>query len=95
METPQVLLEHHLMALRLPTLPARVRQGGAAVRRRRGGLSPLLAAVVGARTAGPGAAGDGAAHSAGAVPGREEPGQFRLSGDSVAEQGAGSGAGPQ
>ena len=31
-DTPQLLLEHHLKALRLPTYVAGVRQGGSAVR---------------------------------------------------------------
>ena len=63
--------------------------------RRRGGLSPLLAAAVGAGTAGPGAAGNRAAYPAGPLPRGEEPGQFRLPGDSVVEQGAGAGTGPR
>ena len=41
METPQVLLEHHLKAVATADLPARVRQGGGAMRRRRRGLSPV------------------------------------------------------
>ena len=41
-----------------------------------------------------GAAGCRAAHPAGAIPGGEEPGQFLLPGDSVAEQGAAAGTGP-
>ena len=69
METPQVLLEHHLKALRLPTFLREYDKVAQQCAAEGVGLSPLLAAVVGARTAGPGAAGDGAAHSAGAVSG--------------------------
>ena len=38
MDTPQVLLEHHLKALRLPTFLREYALGGAAVRRRGRGL---------------------------------------------------------
>src|SRR4029434_4052537 len=87
--------ESSLKSAATANLPAGVRQGGAAVCRRSRRLSRLPAAAVGAGTVGPGAACARAAHPTGTIPRGEEPGQFRLPGDSVVEQGAGSGTGPQ
>ena len=73
--------------------PARVRQGGAAVRGRAGGLSTLPAAHDRTGTAGPRAPGHRTPHPPGEVPGRQEPGQLRLPRHPVAEQDAGAGTG--
>src|SRR5438132_12944732 len=49
-DTPQLLLAHHLKALKLPNLPARIRQARPAMRRRGRRPSPLFAAPGRTRT---------------------------------------------
>jgi len=92
-DTPQLLLEHHLKQLRLAHLPARVRQGGAAVRRRTSRLSRLLVAhgrtgVTGTRTPG-----HRTPHPAGPLSGGQDHGQLRLPRHPIAQQDDGAGAG--
>ena len=93
-DTPQLLLAHHLKALKLPTF---LRESDKLARQcaARGPRSYPLSAAVGrtgadrARTAHGGASDQG-----GTVPGREKPGQLRLCRHSVAQQDSRAGARP-
>ena len=83
-DTPQLLLAHHLKALKLPTF---LREYDKLARRRRGPRSyPLSAAPSRTRADRPRTAHGGASDQGSAVPGRKEPGQLRLRRHSVAQQ---------
>ena len=45
-QTPQLLLSHHLKALKLPTFLREYRQGSSAMRCRRAGSPPLSVTLV-------------------------------------------------
>jgi len=75
METPQVLLDHYLKTLRLPTF-LREYDKVAQLCAAEGVDYPRYLLRLGAGIAGSGAAGHRTAHQTGAVPGSEESGQF-------------------
>jgi len=91
--TPQVLLTHHLKALKLPTFLREydklARQCATdAVDHVRYLLRPHLAETGRAGADRAGTADGRAAHQGGEVPGGQKPRQLRLPGAAVAEQGA-------
>ena len=82
-DTPQVLLEHYLKQLRLPTSGARVSQAGRAVRQRRSRhLRTVPAAPGRVGDAGSGTAFHGAAHQIGPFLSDQESGDLQLPGTS-------------
>ena len=83
MDTPQVLLDHHLKTLRLPTFLREYDKARAAVRRRGRGLSALPAALERAGTAGPRTARHGTPHPPSEVRRGQEPGHLRVPGDPI------------
>ena len=84
MDTPQVLLEHHLKALRLPTFLREYDKVAQQCAAEGVDFPRYLLAVDGAGAAGPGTARHRAAHSPSQVRRGEEPRQFRFPGPSVA-----------
>ena len=95
METPQVLLEHHLKALRLPTFLREYDKVAQQCAAEGVDYPRYLLRLSEQELLDREAAGDRAANPTGPLPRSEEPGQFRLPGDSVVEQGAGAGTGPR
>ena len=93
-DTPQLLLEHHLKALRLPTILREYDKVARQCAAGEGGLPALSAAPDRTGVARPRPPRHRAPHPAGQVPGGQEPGQLRLPGHPVAQQDAGAGAGP-
>jgi len=93
-ETPQVLLAHHLKALKASDLPARVRQAGAPVRRRRHRSRALPAASDRARGHRPRTAHRRATDQGGPVkPAVKSLDRFELHSNPLTQQDPGAGAG--
>ena len=92
-DTPQVLLAHHLKALKLPTFLREYDKIAAPVRGRGRRLSTLPAAACRGRDHRARAAHGRSPDQGGQVPDREEPRQLRLRGVPGPEQGAGDGTG--
>ena len=95
METPQVLLEHHLKALRLPTFLREYDKAAQQCAAEGVDYPRYLLRLSEQELLDRERRATERRIQQARFRVREEPGQFRLSGDSVAEQGAGSGAGPQ
>jgi hypothetical protein len=94
-DTPQLLLAHHLKALKLPTFLREYDKLAQAMRRRGRRPSPLFAAPGRTRTDRPGTADGRAPHRGGTVPDGEKPRQFRLHRDPFAQQDIGPGTRPR
>jgi hypothetical protein len=92
-DTPQLLLEHHLKELRLPTILREYDKVSRQVRGRATGLSTLPATHDRAGVDGTLAPRNRTPHPAGQGPGHQDDGQLRLPAHSDAEQDSGTGAG--
>ena len=83
MDTPQVLLDHHLKTLRLPTFLREYDKVAQQCAAEGVDFPRYLLRLERTGTAGPRSAGHGTSHPASQVRSGEEPGQFRLPGDPI------------
>ena len=95
METPQVLLDHYLKTLRLPTFLREYDKVAQLCAAEGVDYPRYLLRLSEQELLDRERRATETAHQTGAVPGREESGQFRLPGAAVVEQGAGAGTGPR
>ena len=92
-DTPQVLLEHHLKQLRLPTFLREYDKVARQCAAESVDYPRYLLRLTGTGTAGPRTAGHRTPHSASTFSGGQEPGHLRVPGYPGGQQGAGAGVG--